>query len=106
MTYTLGEVGAIPPSVQSHINVLTFYRRVAGIVKQAFMAPYNLHNQGFRTWVSKVKDLAEKYNFDIDEPTVVFSDNKNKLNNFFVEHWWSGIQNLSRFFQSRIVQKH
>ena len=99
---TLGEVGAIPPSVQSHINVLTFYRRVAGmpentIVKQVFMALYNLHNQGFRTWVSKVKDIAEKYNFDIDEPTVVISDVKYKLNNFFVEHWWSRIQNLSRF---------
>ena len=69
-------------SVQSHINVLTFYRRVAGmpentIVKQVFMALYNLHNQGFRTWVSKVKDIAEKYNFDIDEPTVVISDVKN-----------------------------
>ena len=52
---------------------------------------------GYRTWVSKVKDIAEKYNFDIDEPTVVISDVKNKLNNFFVEHWWSRIQNLSRF---------
>ena len=78
---TLGEVGAIPPSVPSHINVLTLYRRVAGmpentIVKQVFVALYYLHNQGFRTGVSKVKDIAEKYNFDIDEPTVVISDVK------------------------------
>ena len=78
------------------------YRRVAGmpentIVKQVFMALYNLHNQGFRTWVSKVKDIAEKYNVDIDEPTVVISDVNNKLNNFFMDHWWSRIQNLSRF---------
>ena len=99
---TLGEVGAIPLSVQSHINVLTFYRKLAGmpentIVKQVFVALYNLHNQGFRTWVSKVKDIAEKYNYDIDEPTVVISDVKNKLNNFVVEHWWSRIQNSSRF---------
>ena len=67
------------------------------IAKQVFMALYSLHDQGFRTWVSKVKYIAEKYNFDIDEPTVVISDVKNKLSNFFVEHWWSRIQNLSRF---------
>ena len=67
------------------------------IVKQVFMALYNLHNQGLRAWVSKVKDIAEKYNFDIDEPTVVNSDGKDKLNTFFVEHWLSRIQNLSRF---------
>ena len=61
------------------------------------MALYNRHNQGFRTWVSKVKDIAEKYNYAIDEPNVVISDVKNKLNNFFVEHWWSSIQSSSRF---------
>ena len=76
---------------------MTFYLRVAGMpedtsVKQLFMALYNLHNHGSRTWVSKVKDIAEKYNFDIDEPTVIISDVENKLNNFFVEHWWSRIQ--------------
>ena len=99
---TLGEVGAIPTSVQSHINVLTFYRKVAGmpdsaIVKQVFMTLYNFYNQGFRTWVSNVKNIAEKYNCDTNEPTAVVSDVKNKLNNFFVEHWWSRIQNSSRF---------
>ena len=67
---TLGEVGAIPPGVQSHKNVLTLYRRVAGmsentIVKQVFMALYNLHNQGSQTLVSRV------HNYDIDEPTYV-----------------------------------
>ena len=50
------EVGAVPPSVHSHINVLTFYRRLAEmpgntIIKQVFTTLRNLHNQGFRTWV-------------------------------------------------------
>ena len=91
----LSKLNLAPPSVQSHINVLAFYRRVAGMPEKIHLS--SLHNQGFRTWVSKVKDIAEIYNFDIDEPIVVISDVKNKLSKFFMEHWESRMQNLGGF---------
>ena len=54
------------------MNALTFYRRLADmpentIVKQAFTTLRTLHIQGFRTWVSGVREIAQQFGYDINE---------------------------------------
>ena len=77
----LGEFGAMPTSVQSYINVLILYGRLAEmpgntIIKQVFTALRNLHNQGFRTWVSKVREIAQQY-VCINQNSFEFSSPRN-----------------------------
>ena len=97
----LGEFGAVPPSIQSHINVLTFYRRLAEmpgntIIKQVFTALHNLHNQGFRTWVSKVREIAQQYGCGFDQPDLHTNDIKMTIKEKFMEGWRSRLRNSNR----------
>ena len=97
----LGEFVAVPPSVQIHINVLTLYRRLAEmpgntIIKQVFTALRNLHNQGSRTWVSKVREIAQQYGCDIDQPDMNTNDIKMTIKQKFVEGWHSRLRNSNR----------
>ena len=97
----LGEFGAVPPSIQYHINVLTFYRRLAEmpgntIIKQVFTALHNLHNQGFRTWVSKVREIAQQYGCGFDQPDLHTNDIKMTIKEKFMEGWRSRLRNSNR----------
>ena len=66
------------------------------IVKQVFTALRNLHNQGFRTWVSKVREIAQKYGCDIDQPDLHTNDIKMTIKEKFVEGWRSRLRNSNR----------
>ena len=61
-----GECGVYPPSIHCHSNVLIYFNRVSHMpndcmMRKAYNALFQLHSQGFRTWVSRVCELAEYY---------------------------------------------
>ena len=66
------------------------------IIKQVFTALRNLHNQGFRTWVSKAREIAQKYGCDINQPDLHTNDIKMTIEEKFVEGWRPRLQNSNR----------
>ena len=89
-----GEFGAVPPSVKSNITVSTFKRKLADISenkipKLLFTTLRILHNQSFRSWVSKVQDMSHQYVYDIDEPNLHTNDIKMIILEKLVESWCS-----------------
>ena len=69
---TLGECGVIPPSVACHKQLLCYFKRLQNmcedtLVKKVFMELNVLDTLGFSTWISSVRDLALRYNLDMNE---------------------------------------
>ena len=65
------ECGRFPSSVYCHINVLCYYHRVLmmsenKITKSIFNGLHKLHRQGFPTWISRICELAEHYDIDLE----------------------------------------
>ena len=91
---TIGECGVIPPSVLSHISVLTYFIRLrhmpdTSITKVVFDEMERLHGLGFETWYTRVWKLAESYNIDLHDTEI--NDNKKvikqRLVNCFKDRW-------------------
>ena len=71
-TIVNSECGKFPPSVHCHINVFTYYHRLltmpkGKVVKSVFNTLYNLNDQGFQTWITRVCELTRRYGIDINE---------------------------------------
>ena len=98
-----GECGKFPPSVHCHISVLTYYHRLltmskGKVVKSVFKALYNLNDQGFQTWITRVSELARRYGIDINETASIGSVQfksmcSNMIKQNFVNKWHAEINN-------------
>ena len=69
---TLGECGVIPPSVACHKQLLCYFKRLQNmcedtLVKKVFNELNVLDTLGFSKWISSVRDLALRYNLDMNE---------------------------------------
>ena len=92
-----GECGKFPPSVYCHVNVLSYYHRLltmpeGKVVKSVFNMLYNLNDQGFQTWATRVCELALAYNIDINETANMKSDQfksacQNIIKHDFIDKW-------------------
>ena len=68
----IGESGQIPPSVFSHINVLSYMGRsqtlpAHTIAKRIYTELFRLHDCGWNTWVTKVIALSERYGISFND---------------------------------------
>ena len=66
-----GELGFFPPSLHAQIKALCYYKRLYHLprhrlAKRAFDSLMSLHDQGFNTWIGKVKKQSQELNIDID----------------------------------------
>ena len=82
---TLGECGRVPPSVSCRTSTICFMNRVSSmpdttLVKQVLNSLMNLHDQGFKTWVSPVLKVMRE--LDIDP-----SSDKMHLTKSVSKHW-------------------
>ena len=88
-----GELGYVPPS----IKLLHFYDRFRHLpdimlVKRAYNEALHLLEQGFKTWVSNVWEIANKYQLDIETQTSSFRHAvKNDINEHFVNYWTTSV---------------
>ena len=99
----VGECGQIPPSVSGHIKAICYLNRLQNltpnmIVKQTYSELSRLHNCGFSTWVTKVFDLAQKYDIDLNTNRGFKLKQycKNKVINHYKNYWWSELQNVEK----------
>ena len=101
---TIGEFGIIPPSILAEINVILFCIRVQSmsddkIVKKVFLILKTLHTCGFQTWYSKVCELAQKY--DINLETLRHCEDtkqlvKKQIKSAYVDQWYLEIANTDK----------
>ena len=97
----LGELGIIPPTVKCHIKILCYYDRLRSLpddmlVKRAYNEALKLHEQGFTTWVSKVWDIANKYEINLDNINWPFWNTiKQLVTEHFKNHWKSSIVDIA-----------
>ena len=68
----IGESGQLPPSVFSHINVLSYMGRLRTlpahtVVKRIYTELFRLHSCGLHTWVTKVLELSKRYGIIFNE---------------------------------------
>ena len=89
-----GQLGFFPPSRVAHTTVLFYYKRLCQmspnkLARRAFECQMSLHNQGFSTWIGKVKELSRNLNIDIDnvDPGTVKELGKKALTDNFIEKW-------------------
>ena len=67
----IGEVGMFPPSVLCHRHTLMYFIRLnnmpqGSVLKSVFLASKRLCELGHRSWYTKVWELAQSYNLDIN----------------------------------------
>ena len=98
-----GELGCLPPSTTCHINVFRYYNRLHNlpntmVLKQAFNTLSNLTEQGFPTWITKVRELARKYNLDLHSVNskTFHRTCKQHILNFFIENWNAELCNMNK----------
>ena len=66
------------------------------LVKRAYNEALKLHEQGFTTWVSKVWDLANKYEINLENINLPFRNAlKQLVTEHFKNHWKSSIVDIA-----------
>ena len=70
----LGEASVLPPSILYHQNVLLYFVRLnnlpeGSVLKNAFLESKKLSDLGFKSWYTRVWELAEYYNVNVTEST-------------------------------------
>ena len=96
---TLGECGVIPPSVACHKQSLCYFKRLQNmcedtLVKKVFNELNVRDTPGFSTWISSVRDLALRYNLDMNEEqsTEIFKIECTKIvEKHYVSKWQTEI---------------
>ena len=96
-----GELIIIPPSVKCHINIRCYDDRLRSLpddmlVKRAYKEAVKLHEQGFTTWVSKVWDIPNKYEINLDNINLPFRNAiKQLVAEHFKNHWKASIVGIA-----------
>lgn len=98
------ESGRFPPSICCHVNLVCFMQRLmrvqAGqVVKSVFDLLYNLHNQGFRTWIAKAYKVSDLYDIDVDSCYAMLPDQckqicQERVKNYFIDSWLHELYNI------------
>ena len=66
------------------------------LVKRAYNEALKLYEQGFTTWVSKVWDIANKYEVNMDNIHLPFWNTiKHLVTEHFKNHWKSSIVDIA-----------
>ena len=66
------------------------------LVKRAYNEALILHEQGFTTWVSKVWDIANKYEINLDNINLPFRNTiKQLVTEYFNNHWKYSIVDIT-----------
>ena len=96
-----GECGRIPLSNILVRNVMCYFNRLANmqensVVKKVFNESMGLHRQGFKTWVSEVCELAERYSVDlfIKDVSLFKIHCKNAVRRYFENNWHSTLNDV------------
>ena len=68
------------------------------VVKSVFKALYNLNDQGFQTWITRVSELARRYGIDINETASIGSVQfklmcSNMIKQKIINKWHAEINN-------------
>ena len=96
-----GELGYVPPSIKCHIKLLHYHDRLRNLpdsmlVKRAYNEALHLHEQGFKTWVSNVWEIANKYQLNIETKTSSFRHTvKNQINEHFMNYWKTSVADIA-----------
>ena len=96
-----GDSVIIPPSVKCHIKIICYYDRLRSLpddmlVKRAYNEALKLHEQGFTTWVSKMWDIANKYEIHLDNINLPFRNTiKQLVTEHSKNHWKSPIVDIT-----------
>ena len=96
----MGECGKIPPSVLCKINTLKYFLRArnlpsTNLVNKAFCELQRLHSLGFRTWYSRVCELASTCNVDITIPNTKGNQTsiKQAVKAYYTNEWYTSLNN-------------
>ena len=66
------------------------------LVKRAYNEALHLHEQGFKTWVSNVWEITNKYQLDIETKTSSFRHTvKNQINEHFMNYWKTSVADIA-----------
>ena len=99
----LGECGRMPPSVMCTINTLCFFNRLncmdgASLVKQVYTELQRLTEQGFDTWVSSLRKLADSYQLHAYvDPNKFRQKCKIKVRSIFVDQWTADMDDVNSY---------
>ena len=111
----IGESGQLPPSVFSHISVLSYMGRLQTlpahtVVKRIYTELFRLHSCGLHNWVTKVLELSKRYGINFNE---INSRNfklecKRAVKTHFESQWVADTQNLPKnpILRSYSLYKH
>ena len=95
------ELGYVPPSIKCQIKLLHYYDRLRNLpdsmlVKRAYNEALHLHEQGFKIWVSNVREIANKYQLNIETKTSSFRHTvKNQINEHFMNYWKTSVADIA-----------
>ena len=111
----IGESGQLPPSVFSHISVLSYMGWLQTlpahtVVKRIYTELFRLHSCGLHNWVTKVLELSKRYGINFNE---INSRNfklecKRAVKTHFESRWVADTQNLPKnpILRSYSLYKH
>ena len=89
----VGEVGMFPPSMLCHRNTLLYFVRLnnlpqGSVLKSIFLESKRLSDLGHRSWYSKVWELAQSYDLDINS----YDDTKHMIKSVitgkYISDWY------------------
>ena len=94
--------GELPLSIQCKINVLCFYKRLQNlkshcIVKDVFDELKGLNELGFSNWVTKINDLAQQFNINLNATDIneVKTTCKIIVQSEFIRQWTSDLRDTA-----------
>ena len=111
----IGESGQLPPSVFSHIGVLSYMGRLQTlpahtVVKRIYTELFRLHSCGLHNWVTKVLELSKRYGINFNEiNSINFKlECKRAVKTHFESQWVADTQNLPKnpILRSYSLYKH
>ena len=98
---SFGEVGITPPSVQSQINIISYFYRIKNmadsrLAKIVFNELVHLHELGFNTWVSDVMNIAIEKNIELCfESDMCVNQIKSIVTDVYKNQWYASINDSS-----------
>ena len=96
-----GELGYVPPCIKCHIKLLHYHYRLRDLpdsmlVTRAYNETLHLHEQGFKTCVCNVWEIANKYQLNIETKTSSIRHTiKNQINEHFMNYWKTSVADIA-----------
>ena len=98
----VGEVGMFPPSMLCHRNTLLYFVRLnnlpqGSVLKSIFLESKRLSDLGHRSWYSKVWELTQSYDLDInsyDDSGATKHMIKSVITGKYISDWYKKLQDV------------